>query len=80
MLSYIGDNIMAWDTPFDEFPLEDQAQWNYKAWTWYDKHKYHVDILVKEENVSYSPSGSDCGKPELWKSGHWRWYFKLGNK
>jgi hypothetical protein len=45
-----------------------------KARAWYEKHKAHVDSLVKGENASFAPSGSDCDKPELWKSGHWNWF------
>lgn len=71
---------MAWNTLFTEFPILDQAIWNDKAMVWYTNHQSHVESLIFEEKESYPPSGSDCGKPELWKGGHWRWYFKLGNK
>jgi hypothetical protein len=71
---------MAWDTPFAEFSLDDQLIWCARANAWYDKHKPHVESLLHEEKQSYPPSGSDCGKPELWKAGHWRWFFKLGNR
>ena len=71
---------MAWNTPFDEFPGEDQDSWRGKAYDWYELHRLHVGRLLFEEDVAYPPSGSDCGKPELWKGGHWRWLFKLGNK
>ena len=69
---------MAWDTLFNEFPSEDQQVWTGRGWAWYQAHHDHVESLIKEEDTSYSPSGSDCGKPELWKDGHWRWFFKLG--
>jgi len=71
---------MAWDTLFEEFPFDDQITWTGRANIWYDKHRSHVETLIKEESTSYPPSGSDCGKPELWKPGHWRWFFKLGNR
>jgi hypothetical protein len=71
---------MAWNTPFDEWPEEQQREWRFSANEWYSGHSKHVERLLQEESTSYPPSGSDCGKPELWKSGHWRWHFKLGNK
>ena len=69
---------MAWNTLFNEFPFDDQITWGARANVWYKAHRLHVETLVFEEKESYPPSGSDCGKPELWKAGHWHWFFKLG--
>jgi hypothetical protein len=71
---------MAWNTPFTEFPAEDQLEWYRCAMAWYNAHKAHIETLISEGTESFYPSGSDCGKPELWKPGHWRWFFKLGDK
>ena len=71
---------MSWNTLFNEFLLEDQFKWSRRASIWYELHREHVESLILDEKESYPPSGSDCGKPELWKPGHWRWFFKLGNK
>jgi hypothetical protein len=76
----MGESVMTWNTPFDEFPFEDKFKWTQRASGWYAKHRLHVETLMDDEHTSYQPSGSDCGKPELWKPGHWRWYFKLGKK
>jgi hypothetical protein len=71
---------MAWNTTFDEFPFDDQDVWRERASIWYAQHRLHVETLMFEEKGSYPPSGSDCGKPELWKAGHWRWYFEMRYK
>lgn len=71
---------MAWDTGFEEFPSEDQTKWIMKASVWFHEHTEHVKKLMGEETLAYSPSGSDCGRPELWKAGHWRWYFQVEDK
>ena len=50
-----------------------------KAWAWYGEHTEHVDELRKLEINKlvpyFEPSGSDLFHPELYKPGHWRWFF-----
>lgn len=67
---------MAWDTLFYDFPVERQYEWTVRADNWYEAHREHIDALIPTEKDSYPPSGSDCGRPELWKAGHWRWFFE----
>jgi hypothetical protein len=71
---------MAQDTLFTEFPVADQYNWSDAAYQWYTHHRPHVETLIGEEHTAYPPSGSDCGRPELWKASHWRWFFKLGDR
>ncbi len=44
-----------------------------KAKEWRDNHSHHVSKLVDSVTISYPPSGSDRGRPELWKAEHWKW-------
>lgn len=50
------------------------------AWEWYQKHTEHVERLKKldiNRLVPYfAPSNEDRNHPELWKPGHWRWFFE----
>jgi uncharacterized protein with PIN domain len=48
-----------------------------RAIEWRVRHRKHVDNIAKEASGSYSPSGSDLGKPELWKGSHWRWFNQM---
>lgn len=41
---------------------------------WLKAHVEHVRSVLNEGETAYPPSGSDCFHPELWKSGHWRWF------
>lgn len=68
---------MAWNTSFTEWSPKDQELWTARAKEWKLKHEDHVSKLLSHERLGYEPSGSDCGKPELWKGGHWHWF--LGN-
>lgn len=45
-----------------------------KATVWYSEHTQYVDKLIKSDKYSYYPTSSDMFHPELWKSGHWKWY------
>jgi hypothetical protein len=48
-----------------------------RARDWYAAHKPHVDRLMQElDEKPYPASGSDISRPELWKSGHWKWFNK----
>jgi len=47
-----------------------------RGWAWYNQHKIHVDRLVKGVKHLFPMSGSDIGKPELWKPGGWKWFLK----
>ena len=44
-----------------------------KACDWYAQHSDHVDNMVSLARGEYSPSGSDCHRPALWKAEHWKW-------
>lgn len=50
-----------------------------RAMQWYEEHTKHVDSLLKpckwDSNVAFEPTGEDLNHPELWKPGHWRWFF-----
>ena len=58
------------------YELDDleKARVSVRAEAWYKEHKSHVNQLIEESSGSYSPSGSDLYRPELWKSAHWRWF------
>lgn len=57
---------------------EEQKQEIYnKAFTWRHNFADHVANLIKKENVSIEPSGSDMFKPHLWKACHWLWFSEL---
>lgn len=52
-----------------------------RALAWHEKHRAHVDAMLgryerRFNNPTYPPSGSDCLHPELWKPGHWKWFFE----
>jgi len=53
------------------------------AFEWYQQHTDHVDRLMKTEVNSlvpyFPPSREDKNHPELWKPGHWRWFFENYN-
>lgn len=49
-----------------------------KAQAWYRDHQPHVERVIKEGESAYPPSGSDRINPQLWKSGHWRWFKEEG--
>lgn len=69
---------MAWNTLFPEFDKEYQAECTERALAWGVKHLDHVAKLrLSEIEYTYPPSGSDCGKPELWKGGSWNWFYKV---
>lgn len=53
---------------------EEQTQITQKSIDFYSKHFSHVTDLIKSAEGSYSPSGSDLFRPELWKPSHWRWF------
>lgn len=64
---------------FEEFSEKEQAEAFVKAIAWDAEHKMHVIKLVRDAEtakVSYSPSGSDCFRPELWKPAHWKWFYE----
>jgi hypothetical protein len=45
---------------------------------WFAEHRDHVFKVLAErgkESPTIMPSGSDLGRPELWKDIHWAWYF-----
>lgn len=46
---------------------------------WYKGHWQHVNALMATTDKSYPASGSDVYRPELWKPGHWRYFFSIGN-
>lgn len=41
----------------------------------YNSHKNHVTKIMAESNVAIDVSGSDKVNPQLWKPGHWLWFF-----
>jgi len=47
---------------------------------WLAKNRTHVEQLVDYHRVgntpAVKPTGSDLGRPELWKDIHWLWYFE----
>ena len=44
------------------------------ALSWYNKHRNHVNILVKG-TTSFSPNlNEDKRDCRLWKPGHWKWF------
>lgn len=45
-----------------------------KADQWRILHSEHVEKLLKENEPSYPPSKEDASHPELWKTGHWKWF------
>ena len=67
---------MSYMKMFSEFSVEDQMQFLIIAKHWYAAHKEHVDQLVSHTRDYFPPSGSDCYKPELWKSGSWKWFIE----
>ena len=47
---------------------------------WFQKHESHVRNVVmcrSRAAQTVAPSGSDRGKPELWKDIHWLWFYWL---
>ena len=46
-----------------------------RAREWYKQHQMHVNRMLTFESRDYPPSGSDVHHPELWKIGHWKWFF-----
>lgn len=46
------------------------------AMTWRRGHWRHVAGLVISATAAHPPSGSDCGRPELWKGEHWKWLMR----
>ncbi len=66
-----------WRKEFSSFKFIDRMKALTEAALWMEKHKDHVDSILKEGERSYPPCGSDCFKPELWKSCHWRWFKEL---
>lgn len=52
-----------------------------QAQAWYKKHKPHVERLMSsrsEFTKRFPPHGSDCARPELWKSESWLWFRQEG--
>ena len=50
-----------------------------KANKFYDEHAEHIDKLVTNASVGYSPSNEDINSPMLWKPEHWLWFLKRRN-
>ena len=50
-----------------------------KANKFYDEHTTHIDKLVTNASVGYSPSKEDINSPMLWKPEHWLWFLKRRN-
>lgn len=46
-----------------------------RAREWYNAHSHHVDALMAGCDKSYPMSGSDIGRPELWKAAAWNYLF-----
>lgn len=48
------------------------------AYDFYERHTAHVtDLLKLDVNPrAFKPSSEDLHHPELWKPGHWRWFFE----
>lgn len=44
------------------------------ARAWYAEHRLHVNAMLREHGPQVEPTGSDAGRPELWKDLHWRWF------
>ena len=40
----------------------------------YTQHRRHVNDMLREHGPEREPTGSDAGRPELWKPMHWRWF------
>lgn len=51
-----------------------------RGWAWYDKHAQHVLEICQDSSMrdekEFQMSGSDIGKPELWKPQGWRWFMR----
>jgi hypothetical protein len=53
-----------------------------RARQWYADHKDHVKRIIQDGHAGLSiqnefpMSGSDIARPELWKSGAWRWFLR----
>ena len=45
-----------------------------RARAWYREHRQHVNRMLVDHGPQIEPSGSDAGRPELWKDIHWRWF------
>ena len=43
------------------------------ARNWYREHRQHVNDMLRHKGAMVEPTGSDAGRPELWKDIHWRW-------
>lgn len=57
---------------YDPQPIQQKDK--VQAWIWYEQHQNHVDRKVAGcSGQGYPPCGSDCIRPELWKSNHWKW-------
>lgn len=41
---------------------------------WYKRHRRHVNDMLREHGPEGEPTGSDAGRPDLWKPMHWRWF------
>lgn len=68
------DAMISWE----DLRKEEKEKIVEKGAEWLTKHEKHVkDLACSHEYPGYSPSGSDLYHPELWKSGHWKWFIKL---
>lgn len=47
---------------------------NRRAREWYAAHRIHVNAMLRETGPQVEPTGSDAGRPDLWKPMHWRWF------
>ena len=51
----------------------DKAQ-RWRAASWRDLHRAHVDRLLVEAHGAFPPSAEDARDPRLWKPEHWAWF------
>lgn len=49
-----------------------------RAFSFYNKHKQHIDKIVSDTEKAYEPSETeDKNNPMIWKAEYWKWFFAM---
>ena len=62
---------------YNDLSLEEKILFAELAKKYMLDHNMHVTKLISCDEKAIDPSGSDLFHPELWKSGHWKWFVSL---